>query len=114
MILLFFTFIRLLRDLKAGLKDPTFQLLGISVIFLLIGGTIFYSNVEHWKVLDSLYFCVITLTTIGYGDFTPHTALGKIFTIFYVFIGGGTLVSFVTLMATMRRKRSSNKVKHLS
>jgi voltage-gated potassium channel len=101
-VVLFLTFVRLIRDLKSGLKDPTSQALGLSVIVLLLGGTIFYTNVEHWKILDSFYFCVITLSTIGYGDFTPHTDLGKIFTTFYVFIGVGTLVTFITQIATSR------------
>jgi len=58
-------------------------------------GTVFYHSVEGWRWLDSLYFCVITLATIGYGDFVPTTDLGKAFTIIYVFIGIGILISFI-------------------
>jgi hypothetical protein len=38
-------------------------------------------------LLDSLYFSVITLATVAYGDFSPYTMAGKIFTVFYIFIG---------------------------
>ena len=58
-----------------------------SFILLLVGGTFIYHNVEGWGYLDSTYFMVITATTIGYGDFTPQTDIGKITTIFYSFIG---------------------------
>ena len=61
---------------------------------LLLIGTIFYSVVEGWRLLDSLYFCVVTLTTVGLGDFTPQTDLGKVFTIFYVLAGISVILAF--------------------
>lgn len=65
----------------------------IGVFFILLG-LIFYHLVEHLSWLDSTYFTVITLATVGYGDIVPHTDAGKIFTIFYVFVG---IVLFVAV-----------------
>ncbi|MBI2448890.1 two pore domain potassium channel family protein [Candidatus Pacearchaeota archaeon] len=59
------------------------------IIIVLFIGTIFYHYIEGWSYLDSLYFSAATITTVGYGDFTPRTDLGKLFTIFYIFIGVG-------------------------
>ncbi|MBU1136426.1 MAG: potassium channel family protein [Nanoarchaeota archaeon] len=56
-------------------------------LILLIGSTFVYSNVEGWNYLDSLYFSVVTVTTLGYGDLAPQTNIGKIFTIFFSFAG---------------------------
>jgi len=56
-------------------------------IFFIALGTVFYHFVEHLKWLDSLYFTVVTLATVGYGDITPKTDAGKLFTIFYILIG---------------------------
>ena len=91
----FLVFIRILRN---ALKDPAFRGLSTSVALVLAIGTAVYPIMEDWSVLDSLYFCVITLTTVGFGDITPETTAGKIFTILYVFIGLGFVMAFVTTL----------------
>ncbi|KAJ4733417.1 Outward rectifying potassium channel protein [Rhynchospora pubera] len=40
-------------------------------------------------VVDALYFCIVTMCTIGYGDITPATPLAKLFSILFVIIGFG-------------------------
>ena len=87
----------------------------IAVSVLLIGAT-FYHNVENLDWLDAFYFCVITLTTIGYGDITPHTDAGKFFTMFYVIIGIGIIATFANLLlqnafARRQLKRSQHSKK---
>ena len=67
----------------------------ISLVIVIIIGTILFHFVENWRWLDSLYFCVTTLTTVGYGDFTPQTDAGKIIFIFYILSGLGILFAFV-------------------
>ena len=67
-------------------------LAGITIGLFALGTTV-YHFVEGYTVLDSLYMSVITLATVGYGDFVPHTTLGKLFTIVYVLVGVGVLVS---------------------
>ena len=82
------------------------------VLFLIIlaGTSFFYSTVEGWNTLDSLYFTVATVTTIGYGDFVPQTNTGKIFAIFFPFIGIAMVFYFFSLMGkyvfrtTLKRK----------
>lgn len=40
-----------------------------------------YSVVESTGFLDAIYWAIITATTLGYGDFSPHTGGGKVLTI---------------------------------
>ena len=95
-LILFFRFLRTIWD---GLKDPEFRSLFYWVAGFLGLGTWFYARVEHWSILNSLYFSVITLTTVGYGDFSPQTSPGKIFTMIYVLVGLGLISGFVYLLA---------------
>lgn len=85
--------------IRRGLSDPKFRALASLVFILLVGGTIFYWRVEGWSILDSLYFSVITLTTVGYGDLAPTGAVSKVFTMVYVLFGLGILLSFLGIVA---------------
>ena len=60
--------------------------------------SVFYAFVEGWSFLDSAYFAVVTIATIGYGDFVPRTATGKVFTIGYVICGIGIFVAAVSAL----------------
>jgi len=50
-------------------------------------GIVVYSQVEEWSFGDSLYFCLTTALTIGYGDPFPITTAGKWFTCAYILVG---------------------------
>lgn len=89
---------RFIKSIWHGVQDKEFRALFYWVLGILGLGTWFYSKVEGWRALDSLYFTVITLTTVGYGDFSPKTDAGKLFTIFYIFVGIGLLSGFVILL----------------
>ncbi|XP_076028793.1 two pore potassium channel protein sup-9-like [Oratosquilla oratoria] len=43
------------------------------MVALLYGGTMLFRRYENWDYLTSFYFCFISLTTIGFGDFVPGT-----------------------------------------
>lgn len=41
---------------------------------------------EDWSVFDSIYFVIVTFTTVGYGDLSPKTKYSKIFVILYALV----------------------------
>lgn len=60
-------------------------------------GVVFYMTFEHLNLIDAFYFSVVTLATVGYGDITPETDIGKIFTTFYIMTGIGVIATFANL-----------------
>jgi len=65
-------------------------------------GTALYHWLEGWSWLDSLYFVIITLTTIGYGDFHPTQPATKLLTIFYGINGIILLLMFFDIIRMAR------------
>ena len=104
------TIIRLIKEIHRASEDPEFRALNIVTIVLLLSGTLFYFYAEKWSILDSLYFCVMTMTTIGYGDLAPTSDLSKIFTMLYAFISIGVFVSLAAKLAAglMKPREKTN------
>ncbi len=90
-----------------------------SIIFLAIlsiaFGTVFFHFQEDLSWLDAYYFSVVSLATVGYGDITPKTDLGKFVTTFYLLIGIGLLTTFLSLRmkkrTTVIEERRAKKTK---
>lgn len=81
------------RISKARSRRELRLILFITILVLAVG-TFFYHIVENMDLIDSFYFSVITLTTVGYGDIAPRTDIGKLFTAGYVIIGIGIIATF--------------------
>lgn len=101
------TCIRFFRAFTRGFREPEFRRLVFIVGTLLISGSIVYHFVEGWEYIDSLYFSVTTLTTVGNPFLAPVTVGGKIFTMVYLLIGIGVMLSFVARVAEQAKKEAS-------
>jgi voltage-gated potassium channel Kch len=88
--------INTIRAIRALWCEPQFKSLTRLTAIAIASGVVFYSIFEHLSPVDALYFSVTTLTTVGYGDISPHTAAGKVFTAVYVLVGMGILLAFLT------------------
>jgi voltage-gated potassium channel Kch len=98
------TLLRLVRAFRHAIHDPEFRALAIVLSLLLASGTVFYTTVEGWPYVDALYFSLATISTVGYGDFTPRTQFGKAFTMIYIVVGVGAFVALAGKLAgTMMR-----------
>ncbi|KAM3956442.1 potassium channel subfamily K member 1 [Aphomia sociella] len=105
----------MLRALNASLghlyRPFTIRLVHLTIIvttlvifFLVVPATVFANLEPDWDFLDSFYYCFISLTTIGLGDYIPGDSPGqpyrpiyKVATTFYLLIG----LTFLMLTLTV-------------
>ena len=89
--------------------------LAIWLMIYLIGNVYIFSEIERMSFLDSVYWMVETVTTVGYGDFYPTQAITKIMTILLMLIGVGSigyLNGVITnSVVTALNKRNSEETK---
>jgi voltage-gated potassium channel len=62
------------------------------IAFVIAFGTVGYIVVEGWNFLDSIYMTIITITTVGYREIHGLSSKGRIFTIFLIVGGVGTVL----------------------
>lgn len=105
---------RLGKSIWNGLKEPEFRGLFTLTILVIFFGAWFYHVREGWSWLDSFYFTIVTLTTVGYGDLSPQTAVGKLFTMLYIVLGLSIISSFIVLLAEHQQANRPNLREKLS
>ena len=78
----------------------------LCLVLMIVGPLGFYllesSSDPPWSVVDAIYFCVITVTTVGLGDFTPTNSGSLAFWYFWIVLSLGTVASLLnSLVASM-------------
>ena len=82
-------------------QDAQFKALAVAATGLIAAGTVVHRVLEDWSWVDSLYFSVVSVTTVGLGDLVPSSDSSKLFTVFYVMCGVALIAAY--LQAALRR-----------
>lgn len=77
---------------------------GVYMLMYLIIGIGVYGQLEGWSAPDTVYFLIVTSTTVGYGDLCPETPAGRLFTCFYALVGIFALMSAATPIGAPPRR----------
>ncbi|XP_044496794.1 two-pore potassium channel 3-like [Mangifera indica] len=89
-----------------GSQSIVRQAFVLLMLYLSLGVLIYWFNRDNFSanethpVVDALYFCIVTMCTIGYGDITPNTVATKLFSILFVLVGFGFVDILLSGMVT--------------
>lgn len=82
-------------------KERFFKILGITCVIILYGALALFITERYYitkgagGIFDAIYWAVVTIATVGYGDIVPHSTAGKVFALMII-LSGPALLSLVT------------------
>ncbi|HUV62045.1 MAG TPA: potassium channel family protein [Thermoplasmata archaeon] len=85
--------------LTTGLNAQLVAVLS-TLLVLIATGTIAYRYLEGWSWINSFYFTVCTVTTVGYGDIVPSSDISRLFTALYALAGVALALASLGLVGT--------------
>ena len=92
-------YFNMLKAIAGAFSDATVLSLLLSNILVMSLAAYLMSWIEGWGYFDAFYFTVVTVSTVGYGDMSPVTMVGKSLTIGLITVGLGLFVLLVGAIA---------------
>ena len=89
--------IKIIEAIKHMINSPKPQYIKNGVIIaicFIIYGVVGSILIMHLNLVDSLYYFVITMATVGYGDIVPKTLIQRIFAVTLA-LGGFGLIAYI-------------------
>ncbi|PNY18447.1 Outward-rectifier potassium channel TOK1 [Tolypocladium capitatum] len=98
------------KDFDLTPSQRTLMLQTIMFLLYLLLGALVFSNIEGWNYLDAVYWADVTLFTVGFGDISPNTALGRGLLVPYALIGIISLGLVISSIRTMILERGRRRL----
>lgn len=95
--------IRLLTKIPTKYGTTGMILIAASFVYGILGSYF----IMHLNIIDSIYYSIITMATVGYGDYTPHTGIQKIFATTLALSGVALLAYVFNIMLTSFQEKMS-------
>ena len=99
-----------LRPVIAMANSP--KILVIAVVISWLVAALLFAIIEHTSIIDSLYWAMTTMSTVGYGDLSPATSLGKVVTMMFQMWSIFVLVPCTVANVVDAVRRDNNQFTH--
>ncbi|TDM14925.1 two pore domain potassium channel family protein [Macrococcus bovicus] len=101
---------RLVTSLWHVVKQPISKALILTLAFILLGSTIYLTNVNHLSLFDAFYTSIVILIPSSLSvDYHPETVMDKVFMMIYLLTGSGTMLTTLVVIAqAMFTKKQRN------
>ncbi|MFH1624303.1 MAG: potassium channel family protein [Pseudomonadota bacterium] len=83
----------------------------VAFLAVMVIVTVGFMVIEGLSLTDSIYFSIVTVATVGYGDILPATQWGKILAIFLIVMGTGTFLGVVANVTEMMLNKREKRVR---
>jgi voltage-gated potassium channel len=101
----------LVDALRASRRKISVFVMAVMTLVVILGSSMYIIEGEEHGFTDiptSIYWAIVTLTTVGYGDLSPHTPVGKAFASLVMLIGY-SIIAVPTGIVTMEISNSAKK-----
>ena len=102
---------QLAEAMKASRKKILVFLLAVLIIVVIVGSLMYVIEGEEngfVNIPQSIYWAIVTLTTVGYGDISPQTPIGQILASMIMIVGYG-IIAVPTGIVTAEFARNKNE-----
>ena len=102
----------LVTALRASRRKISVFIVAVMTLVIILGSSMYIIEGEENGFTDiptSIYWAIVTLTTVGYGDLSPHTPVGKAFASLVMLLGYG-IIAVPTGIVTMEISNSAKKI----
>lgn len=103
----------LISVLKEGRHKIAVFLTAVTVFVIFMGSVMFFIEGEEngfTSIPRSIYWSIVTITTVGYGDITPKTTLGQMVASFLMIISYGVIAIPVGIISSSLTKYQASKL----